>query len=169
LKYLQSQTIYAESDIDIAVHIRRGDVTPCNWKEWVAWRYLPNSYYLDLIKQHAKPDSKVVIYSQNYTFESLDIFKDLGYELIIDGEMGDVWEGIVNANAVIMSKSAFSYLPAMFNRGTVLFPGAFEMNYTGFVMPGWESVNVSKYDQEKALMQKELCNESSPHANRSIF
>jgi hypothetical protein len=130
LKYLRSQTIYAETDIEIAVHIRRGDVSPCNWKEGVAWRYLPNSYYLDLIKQHAKPDSKVVIYSQSYSFESLDIFKDLGYELIINGSMGDVWEEIVNANIVIMSKSAFSYLPAMFNRGKVLYPGAFARGST---------------------------------------
>jgi hypothetical protein len=166
LKYLRSQTVYAESDIDIAVHIRRGDISPCNWKEWVAWRYLPNSYYLDLIKQYAKPDSKVVIYSQSYSFESLDIFKDLGYELRINGEMGDVWEGIVNANIVIMSKSAFSYLPAMFNRGKVLFPGVFEMDSTDFVMPEWKYVNVSVYDQEKALMQKESCNETSPFANR---
>jgi hypothetical protein len=157
LQYLRSQTNYTESDIDIAVHIRRGDVTPCNSKAHVAFRYLPNSYYLDLIKQHAKPNSRVVIYSADRSFESLNIFQKMGYEIEVNGEVGDVWRGIVNAKVVIMSKSAFTYVPAMLCKGKLLYPGTFRLGSPDSALPGWESVNLSIYDQEKVMMQEKLC------------
>eukprot|EP00804_Cyclotella_cryptica_P024587 CCRYP_001601-RB/>CCRYP_001601-RB protein AED:0.16 eAED:0.57 QI:806/0/0.5/1/0/0/2/0/259 len=157
LLYLRSQTNYIETDIDIAVHVRRGDVTPCHSKEGVAYRYLPNSYYLDLIKQHAKSKSRVVIYSVFQHFEPLDIFHKMGYEVRLNDELGDVWEAIVNAKVVIMSKSAFSYVPAMLCKGKVLYPGPFNPTAIDAGLPGWERVNVSVYDQEKVVMQEKLC------------
>ena len=152
LQYLRSQTNYTESDIDIdiAVHIRRGDVTPC--REKVAWRYLPNSYYLDLIKQHAKPNSRVVIYSEDKSFESFDVFRKMGYEMDLGGELGDVWGGIVNAKVVIMSRSSFSFLPAMLCQGKVLYPP-----FHHRPLPGWDIVDISVYNQERKVMQETSC------------
>lgn len=120
----------------IAVHIRRGDVDPCCWPR----RYLPNSHYLHLIEKYAAAytDSRVVIFSESKSFEPLDVFSNKGYELILDGDVGEAWKTIMVADVVIISKSSFSYVPAALslqdnNKTRVVYT-----NFWHKPLPGWE-------------------------------
>eukprot|EP00538_Stauroneis_constricta_P000383 CAMPEP_0119572732 /NCGR_PEP_ID=MMETSP1352-20130426/44769_1 /TAXON_ID=265584 /ORGANISM="Stauroneis constricta, Strain CCMP1120" /LENGTH=927 /DNA_ID=CAMNT_0007622419 /DNA_START=21 /DNA_END=2808 /DNA_ORIENTATION=- len=106
----------------MAVHIRRGDVDPCNSLK----RYLPNSHFLELIEQYKEklPKTKngkqeaprIVIFSESYSYENFDEFTQRGYEVILDGDINRVWQTILGADVLIMSKSGFSIVPAMLSR-----------------------------------------------------
>lgn len=107
----------------IVVHIRRRDVTPCCYPSW----YVPNNYFGAMIdkyteeaqRQHPHSSSvQVDIYSQVDSFESWSPFQR--HNLHLDGEVGAVWNAILNADYFIGSKSEFSHVPAMFTRAQVV-------------------------------------------------
>jgi hypothetical protein len=141
----------------IAVHIRRGDVTPCRpLPLWAIFsqskntRYLPNSHYMELIDRYIEtsqhPSPHVIIYSESQSFETFDVFRDRGFEVVLDGDVTDAWKGMISSDVLIMSRSGFSYVPAALTKGIVV--------YTPFwhdPLPGWEIVddklmNVSWYE-----------------------
>jgi hypothetical protein len=151
----------------IAVHIRRGDVDPCCF----SGRYLPNSHYLRLIEKYinaaSHTDVRVVIFSESKSFEPLDVFSNKGYELILDGDVGEAWKTIMVADVIILSKSSFSYVPA-----ALAFPGNNDRNKTRVVhtefwhkpLPGWEMdddmLHVKQQVRlEKKKMRDEQCTE----------
>ena len=121
----------------IAVHIRRGDVNPCDYED----RYLPNSYYLYLIQQYisallsssssdaSQPPSMtisrenivVTIYSESISYEPLDIFQQLNYTVSVDDKLCTVWLALSTAHVAILSKSSFSYVPAILNPHRVVY------------------------------------------------
>ena len=123
-----STTTSANTNTDayeIAVHIRRGDVTPCTHSR----RYLPNSHYLALIDQYASDNNNlldgrkvhVTIYSESETFEPLDVFVERNYTLELDTEdLGQVWKALATADVVILSRSTFSIVPAILNPNIVV-------------------------------------------------
>ena len=107
----------------IAVHIRRGDIGPCRPRTRGYNRYLPNSHYLRLIDRYSTPPkgattttattTKVIIYSESESFESFDVFYQRGYDVILDGDIGQVWDGLLHSNVIILSRSSFSLVPAI--------------------------------------------------------
>jgi hypothetical protein len=157
-----SQNPKSKTPFTIAVHIRRGDVDPC----CLPLRYLPNSHYLRLIEKYAAThtDARVVIFSESKSFEPLDVFSNKGYELILDGDVGEAWKTIMVADVIILSKSSFSYVPAVLslqgndNKTRVVV-------YTEFwhkPLPGWEMdddiAHVKRQLRlEKKKMRKEQC------------
>jgi hypothetical protein len=109
-EHQQSQPLVRNHKHATAIHIRRGDVGPC-----FSTRYQPNSHYLDIINKYISPESEITIYSESRSFESIaDNFTDC-CSLQLDKDLGDTWLGIMNADTVIMSKSSFSYVPALLN------------------------------------------------------
>ena len=130
----------------IVVHIRRRDVTPCCYPFW----YVPNSYFEAMIEKYSTTEEygtadvgnsssstlirnnnnnnnnnnnkaknvTVHIYSQSDSFESWTPFQM--YNMHLDGDVGDVWKAILNADIFIGSKSEFSKVPAMFTRAQVV-------------------------------------------------
>jgi hypothetical protein len=107
--------------LTVAVHIRRGDITPCgkhsNW-------YLPNSHYLSILDTHLPKDQpvQVTVYSETNSFEPWSDFEGRPYQLALDTNLADVWSAIMSADYVVTSKSSFSITPASLNRhGTVLY------------------------------------------------
>jgi len=135
----------------IVVHIRRGDVYPCmpglilNGYS----RYLSNSYYMALIEKYYQQGiSKVVIFSETKSFESWDDFEAKGYELILDGDITQVWKEAIDSDVFIISRSAFSYAPAFFARGKVVWTPFWHK-----ALEGWDVV-----DEESLLTatQKQL-------------
>ena len=68
-----------------------------------------------LIDKYSKPDheNKVIIYSQSESFEKFDEFREKGYELHIDEPISDVWKAVLTSDVFIMSRSSFSFVPAM--------------------------------------------------------
>jgi hypothetical protein len=119
ITYLKQHLAYLPaSDIPlIAVHIRRGDISPC----CVFARYLPNSYYHTVIESHLEslPNAKVVIFTEKKSFESLTSFVDKGYHLDIGGDLGMVWKTMISADVIIGSKSSFSDVPKLLARGSI--------------------------------------------------
>jgi hypothetical protein len=125
--YLKTLVHYPPKEVEdsnvfmIAVHVRRGDVTPCRDKNQGYDRYLPNLHYRNLIDQYYQPGARVVIFSQTTSHESFEEFSDKGYEVSLDDELDKIWRTIVTADVVILSRSSLSLIPAVVARGTVIY------------------------------------------------
>ena len=107
-------------NFSIAVHIRRGDVSPCHWR-W-GERYMPNQFYLDLIQLYLPGNQSegvnVTIFSERHAYESFDDFAQ--YNLALDTDPLTVWEALFASHVVILSKSSFSLVPAWLRREKVV-------------------------------------------------
>jgi hypothetical protein len=129
---------------EIAVHIRRGDVSPCTYKR----RYLPNDHYMQLIDKYTPSATElngrpvhVTIYSESDTFEPFDVFVERNYTMELDTEnLSQVWYALSTADVAILSRSYFSIVPAIINPNTVVATEFFEFDVT--VMEGWEYADV---------------------------
>ena len=130
MEYLKSKTTfqYAMKDptepLQVVVHVRRGDVTPCSLAKT---RYLPNIYYLqalDLFLPQFCPSGdrpcQITIYTERESYESHQPFIDRNYTLDYDSSIPDIWTAMVNADVLLMGMSSFSFVPAFLNRNTVI-------------------------------------------------
>jgi len=138
-QYLISRRRGSYNSGKIAVHIRRGDVSPCSYhvREEVAnpcsvdYRYSPNQLYLDILdgvmgsgdgsKVPRYRPEQVMYFSQRKSFENFTEFHKRGYTAKIDGDIGETWVEMANADVFVMSKSSFSFVPAFLNNNTVIY------------------------------------------------
>jgi hypothetical protein len=116
----------------IAIHIRRGDVSPCDKDIDVANRYLPNQHYLRLLDHYYRSapvitrggttlqeqqQSQVFLYSQSESFESWSDFASACSQhnctLRLDTDIVEVWRGLLTADTLILSKSSFSLVAGL--------------------------------------------------------
>jgi hypothetical protein len=139
------------SQFEMAVHIRRGDVRPCKNVQ----RYLPNAHYLYLIDEYSKmllqkhsnhtnsdgpPNIHVTIYSESASFEAFDVFYEKNYSVELDTNLGIVWNAIEVADVAILSRSYFSFVPAILNYNHIIVATPF----LGFEpLSGWHTANTS--------------------------
>lgn len=168
-----SSTANDKDVIHIAVHVRRGDVTFCSPK---VKRYLPNRYYLDLIEQYAPNTTTLPVHVTVYSNaenpnahnaheprESWTGFTDKGYQVVLGSPLDEVWLAMVSADVLIMSKSGFSHVPAIFNdHGQVIYTP-----YWSEPVPGWIVVpkkKVQKAQLEIRKLQKQYCDNHLDHA-----
>lgn len=115
------------------LHIRRGDVTPCD--PGTRERYLPNSYYRKLVDRYAPAHCRVMIYSERTSIEPWDDFRNYSLRLgtgdsdghspqvggVISAslpsssmrDLAKIWIDMVTADVLILSKSSFSLVPAL--------------------------------------------------------
>jgi hypothetical protein len=158
---------------EIAVHIRRGDVTPCTYKR----RYLPNSHYMRLIDEYTPSATglngrpvHVTIYSESDTFEPFDVFVERKYTLELDSEnLSDVWHALSTADVAILSRSYFSIVPAIINPNTVVATEFFDFNVT--VMDGWEYADPTlvKASEKRILeMYYKQCNHKKSAETKNL-
>ena len=97
----------------VVAHIRRGDVDPCDPK--TRDRYLTNHYYRSLLKSYADIDNDVInVFSEQKSIEGWDDFRS--YDLKLDQPPTLAWQAMMQADILILSKSSFSIVPALFNR-----------------------------------------------------
>ena len=160
--FLKTQVKYPAKKDDrftIAVHIRRGDVTPCRLENHGFERYLSNKHFLMVIEKYYQPGARVVIFSQEESYESWDEFKNKGYELQLDGEITDAWKTIVSADLVILSRSSFSFIPAMVAKGKVIYTP-----YWHKPLRRW--VHVDKEIMDKSDAETERLQEACPKTNK---
>lgn len=110
------------SDYKVALHLRRGDITPCN--DLLNFRYNPNSFALELLDKYIPKSvtsvANVTIFSQSDTVEPFKDFRERGYNLALDTDFGDTWEEMMDADLFIMGESTFSLIPGIFSRGKVV-------------------------------------------------
>jgi hypothetical protein len=122
--------------LQVAVHVRRADIQPCN--RW-SHRYLPNSYYQRILDKYLVDEietAQITIYSEKNSFQPMTEFSEKNYTLKLDTELTTVWRDIMTAEFVVLSCSAFSYVPALLN------PKA-RVIYTDFhlqPLAGWEVI-----------------------------
>jgi hypothetical protein len=102
-----------------------------------------------LIDKYMKPNAKVVIYSQEPSHESLDEFREKGYELHISEELADVWTAALVADVFIMSRSDFSFVPAILTKATVVYTPFWEKAHRG-----WDVVGKDVMDQSTAEFER---------------
>ena len=123
--YQNTENVSRENleNIVVAVHIRRGDVGINN-----KLRYTPNSYYLDMIDRIRKKCPNAIInifsdtaYQNEENTESLDEFKMKGCNLFINLREDETWKKMINSDILIMSKSSFSWVPALYNKNFVIY------------------------------------------------
>lgn len=122
--FLRSRVQYPPKEPDkftIAVHIKRGNVEPCLRTRDGFSRYLPNSHYQRLIDKYMQPGARVAIFSQESSYESLSEFEERGYELHIGHPTSEVWQTIVVADVVILSRSSFGLIPSLVTKGIVVY------------------------------------------------
>lgn len=88
----------------MALHLRRGDITPCN--DLYTFRCNPNSFALGLLDKYIPKNvtsvANVTIFSQSDTVEPFKDFRERGYKLALDTDLGDTWEEMVDADLFIM-------------------------------------------------------------------
>ena len=133
LKHLHARVKYPTTkNHTVVIHIRRGDVTPCSY---YANRYLPNSHYVQILKEYVPPELPVSIFSELDAFESFDDFAN--YSLYLDTVLSDAWKAMITADYIVLSKSSFSMVPAILNRNATVI-------YTPFMqkgLPQWTAVS----------------------------
>jgi hypothetical protein len=153
---------------EIAVHVRRGDVTPCRYKR----RYLPNSHYLALIDQYQLKDNDkrpvhVTIYSESDSFEPFDDFRERGYDVQLDTDLADVWQALASADVTILSRSFFSFVPAAVNPNTVVFTSFFGFD----PLESWYQADdalVAQTDRQIRHLYETQCNATSVELERQL-
>jgi hypothetical protein len=102
--------------IDIAIHIRRGDINK-NSQRW-----LNNSLYLEIINKLKKkyPRYTITIFSEG-TYKD---FKDLGLEkkcFKLNKNIFKTFHSLVSSKVLIMGFSSFSYCAGIINKNTVYY------------------------------------------------
>jgi len=145
---------------EIAVHVRRGDVSPCKNIR----RYLTNTHYLQLIDQFTPPaverDNRpvhVTVYSESDSFEPFDVFRERNYTVELDtNDLAVIWRSLLTADLAILSRSFFSFVPAALCRGTVV-----ATQFSGFEpLEGWieaDEALVKATDREIRRLAKLKC------------
>jgi 2-polyprenyl-3-methyl-5-hydroxy-6-metoxy-1,4-benzoquinol methylase len=101
-----------------AVHIRRGDVSATFPMTGDYYRYRDDAYFLRLIKKHCGT-LEVVIFSDSGL--NVKFWETTGYTLKLSTTIAETWSGMLHSQVFITSASSFSYTPALFAQGTIVY------------------------------------------------
>jgi hypothetical protein len=122
---------FNKNAINIAVHIRRGDVSKSQYPD----RYLPTSYFKPIIDKLLLqfPGANVCIFTEitPENREEFNIFTNI--KIISGGDVLITFEHLSKADILITSKSSFSYVAALYNGNTVLYT-----NFWHKPLPHWK-------------------------------
>lgn len=166
IKLLQKKIAYPKSSgkkksLSIVAHIQRGSITPCIG-EYV--RYLPNLHFQLLIKRYYKPGkSNVTIISQSPSFESFQNFTASGYQVRLNRSIEEDWLEMLSADVLIMSRSSYSFVPAIFNRNVVVYT-----HYWHEPLPQWNVVPAditSRSSEVVAKLRAKQCHSATKGFN----
>lgn len=153
----KDKLIYNPDCLNIAVHIRRGDIVigqenndPALTKRW-----LDTEYYVHILKKIQVELQKKGIVYKIYLFsqgEKAD-FSELGQvspvEFCLDMPPRESFLHMVKADILITSKSSFSYKPALLSRGLRICPEHF-----------WHAYPIEKewilIDEEQGITQEQV-------------
>jgi predicted GH43/DUF377 family glycosyl hydrolase len=72
------------------------------------------------------PDAVIEIFSdtayqKDENVESLEAFKEIGCKLFVNLSEKETWKKLINSDILIMSKSSFSWVPAIYNKNLVIY------------------------------------------------
>jgi hypothetical protein len=141
---------YEKGKINIAVHIRRGDITERGNSD----RWKSNQHYLQIIKdvkEKLGDRVKVFIFSEGHPLE-FQMFTKEGCELVLGGSDIKTLDGFVNADILVTGHSTFSLLAVYLNKSTIIYTPC--LNFCRY--DNFESDRFIKYDE---ILEK-LCIEN---------
>ena len=138
----KDRLIFDKDSYNIALHVRRGDIME-NIKKAnssVAMRYQGNEYFLQALKttiEYLKDKENVQIYlfSQGKEKDFPEFTGINNLHFCLDMNAQDSFLHMVYADALITSKSSFSYKPALLNQGIKFCPADFWHSYPD--TPDW--------------------------------
>lgn len=128
---------YDSSKLNIAIHIRRGDLLPGRQFSDLSPRMLPDAWYLDVLDAALKNVQKPVaihFFSEGKDgqyhsetgapFSWIDHFKRMSYEIHehIDSDFLSTFHHLLHADILIGSKSGMSHLAGMLSEKIKLMP-----------------------------------------------
>lgn len=127
------RVVYDPSCFNIAIHVRRGDIMDPKYPQ-LRNRVLSNGYYervLAGVVAHVPSEKPVEIYffsqGNRQQFPEFEHFEHLHWCFEMDEQA--TFLHMVKADLLIMSRSAFSYYPAFFNRIIMICPPKFWHDY----------------------------------------
>ncbi|MFQ9563561.1 MAG: alpha-1,2-fucosyltransferase [Faecalibacillus intestinalis] len=116
--------IYNENQFNIAIHIRRGDIIqkPYENNPNLTIRYQSNDYFINALDTALtylkdKKNIKIYLFSQGKREDYPEFSKYENLDFCLDMDSQDSFLHMVYADALITSKSSFSYKPALLNKG----------------------------------------------------
>jgi hypothetical protein len=107
--------------IDIAIHIRRGDVNKNTMHRKIS-RYTDNSCYIKIIEglKNKYPGQTITVFSEG-RYEN---FKDLGLDegcFQLNTDIMETFHSLVSAKILVMCVSSFSYSAALLNKNIIYY------------------------------------------------
>jgi len=114
---------YYENSKNLAIHIRRGDVTASKYPN----RYISNQVYIDLLKQLDNQfnlqNYQIHLFSQGEYNDFIDIIESFPNNLFyfhLNEGIQETFHALVMADILILSKSSFSYCAGLLNSKMVI-------------------------------------------------
>jgi len=129
--------LFNRNKLNIAVHIRRGDLLPGRQFSDLSSRMLPDAWYLEMINlvtQNTHKDLAIHIFSEGKEgqyrsengapFSWREHFRDTSYEVheYIDSNFMSTFHHLLNADVFIGSKSGMSHLAGMLGKHVKIMP-----------------------------------------------
>ena len=130
----REKLLYEEEEgIHIAIHIRRGDVTENSSNPNIRMRWLDTDYYARVLKLLLKKleggKFHVYIFSQGTKEEFQEDFSFPNVHYCLDMMAQNTFWHLTQADILIISKSSFSYKPALLSSGIIIAPKHFWHGY----------------------------------------
>jgi hypothetical protein len=130
------QLVYSKDCYNIAIHVRRGDITigQKNKNSNLLLRWQSNEYFIQVLSNVIKrvtPEKEIRIYlfsqGKECDFQEFKSFSNMN--LCLEMSAIDSFLHMLHADLLITSKSSFSYKPALLNRGIKVCPKKFWHGY----------------------------------------
>jgi hypothetical protein len=134
-----TMTHHTPSALNVAVHVRRGDVTRDGP---YADRYTPDSYLRAVIASvqaaaaHAGTTAALRLYSDGRPEEFAGL-SDLGLEDHVEDDPFTTFHNLATADVLVMSKSTFSYVAALLSRGVVIYESFSRTSFNHRPLSSW--------------------------------
>ena len=132
----QDRLLYQPDCFNIAIHVRRGDImeNPGGLNENLAMRFQSNDYFLQALRTALtylgdKENIRIYLFSQGEEGDYPEFSRIPNLRFCLDMGARESFLHMVYADALITSKSSFSYKPALLNRGIKFCPADFWHGY----------------------------------------
>jgi len=131
--------IYDKNQINIAVHIRRGDIVSgqTTGQQTLTKRWLDMDYYENVVSRltekiknkYPEKSYRIYLFSEGNAdeYRSFEKYGDVTY--CFDMSAMDSFLHMVRADYLVLSKSSFSYVPALLSDGVRICPDGFWHGY----------------------------------------
>jgi hypothetical protein len=148
---------YSPNDFNIAVHVRRGDVSQVHNNN----RYASTEQVMDIINNLRRIYQQGIIYIfTEITEENKNEFDSILCDNIIlkaNEDVIDTLNHLINADVLVLGKSSFSYLAGLYNPNIV-----YNVNFWHTPMPNWINVdNIAKVESFQNIKVSSLITPST--------